>query len=259
MPHRRDILKGAAALAAAAQLPAVPEAGGVRATGFESRFVYRSAQRPSYTSWVSFFPGERGQWYLTCEEVTRPAQPLPRLSPARWYEFGLPNGYDKSSLRMEMVILESSDRMKTWKVISREPARFQHSAGQFGTARTRDGRFLRFVWNVYSPDDKPHPGEIFYSSSDNGVTWRKQPPFHGPELISHPHRLRTLRDGTLVLALPVGAAWGAGTSKPVRTARDMAAPASLQMTLCFSYDQGRSWSQPLPIYPGAYASETDFV
>ncbi|MAE63040.1 MAG: hypothetical protein CMJ18_02105 [Phycisphaeraceae bacterium] len=49
----------------------------VRAVDFESREVYHGAQTPGYTSWVSFFPGERGQWYLTCEEVTRPDR-MPR-------------------------------------------------------------------------------------------------------------------------------------------------------------------------------------
>jgi len=31
------------------------------------------------------------------------------------------------------------------------------------------------------------------------------------------------------------------------------------MTICFSYDQGRTWTQPLPIYGGDNVSETDFV
>src|SRR5262245_44701926 len=134
MPDRREFLKGSGVLFASQVSGQRAGADAVRAIDFESRPVYRSSQRPSYTSWVSFFPGERNQWYLTCEEVTRPERPLPRLSPQRWYEFGLPNGYDKSSLKMEMVILESRDQMKTWKVVSREPAPFQHSAGQFGTA-----------------------------------------------------------------------------------------------------------------------------
>jgi hypothetical protein len=259
MPDRREFLKSSGALFGAQLLGSPAPGDAVRAVDFESRFIYRSAQRPSYTSWVSFFPGERNQWYLTCEEVTRPERPLPRLSPQRWYEFGLPNGYDKSPLRMEMVILESVDQMKTWKVISREPARFQHSAGQFGTTRTRDGRFLRFVWANYSLEDNAHPGEIFFASSDNGSTWRKQPPFHGADFVSYPHRLRMLKDGTLVLALPIGPAWGKGHPLSIRTAMDVSAATSLQMTLCTSYDQGRTWSQPLPIYGGDNVSETDFV
>ena len=260
MTSRREFLRSSGGLLAAVQLPQAPAPGdAVRATEFASRVVYRASQRPGYTSWVSFFPGERGQWYLTCEEVSRPERPLPRLSRQRWYEFGLPNGYDKSSLRMEMVILESTDQMQNWRVISREPARFQHSAGQFGTARTSDGRFLRFVWANYLLEDNAHPGEILFVSADNGKTWQKQPAFHDRNFVSYPHRLRTLKDGTLVLALPIGPAWGTGQALPTRTARNINAASSLQMTVGFSYDQGRTWTQPLPIYGGDNVSETDFV
>jgi hypothetical protein len=79
----------------------------------------------------------------------------------------LPAGYDKSQYHMEMVILESHDGLKTWQVASREPCRFQHSAGSFGQARTRDGRFLRFVWSCYSLDPAIKPNEIGYESGDH--------------------------------------------------------------------------------------------
>src|SRR5438128_4164464 len=108
----------------AAKNRTTPQEPAVHAVGFESRIVYQSQQRPSYTSWVSFFPGEKGQWYLTCEEVTRPEKPLPRCTRQQWYEMSLPVGYDKSPYHMEMVILESTDNLKTWKVISRESCRF---------------------------------------------------------------------------------------------------------------------------------------
>ena len=109
MKHdRRTFLRSTAAFGMAAGAAGRPDAvtGAVRATSFESRTVYRSRQQPGYACWVSFFPGERGQWYLTCEEVTRPAKPYPRMSDQRFYEFGLPTGYDKSPLQMEIVMLE---------------------------------------------------------------------------------------------------------------------------------------------------------
>jgi hypothetical protein len=129
----------------------------IKAFGFESRKVYHSAQTPGYTSWVSFFPGERDQWYLTCEEVTRPATPLPQCTRQQWFEMGLPSGYDKSQYRMEAVVLESTDDLRTWQVMAREPVRFHHSVGQFATARTQDGRFLRFVWASYALDGSTRP------------------------------------------------------------------------------------------------------
>jgi hypothetical protein len=231
----------------------------VQATEFESRKVYQSAQRPGYTSWVSFFPGESGQWYLTCEEVTRPKKPLPQCSRQQWYEMSLPVGYDKSQYRMQMVMLESRDQLKTWKVISREPCRFQHSAGSFGQARTNDGRFLRFVWSCYALDPAVKANEIFYESGDNARTWKKMPAFHDPHFASYPHRLRTLRDGTLVLAVPLAPRWGRGTDRPVRASMRLDTPNDMQMTLFFSHDQGRTWNGPLPVFGGQNVSETDFV
>ena len=231
----------------------------VRAIDFTSRNVYHSAQTPGYTSWVSFFPGERGQWYLTCEEVTRPDTPLRQCTREQWFDIGLPSGYDKSQYRMEAVILESTDDMKTWKEISRQPYRHQHSVHQFATARTQDGRFLRFIWACYSLDGSLKPNEVFYTSDDDGKTWKKEAPFHDEHFVSYAHRLRTLRDGTFVLTVPLAPKWGAGSDRPVRTCTNLNALGGMQMTLWFSYDQGRSWDGPLPIYAGQVVSETDFV
>jgi len=231
----------------------------VRAVDFESRNVYQSDRPPGYTSWVSFFPGERGQWYLTCEEVTRPDKPLPQCTRQQWFEMSLPTGYDKSQYLMEMVILESTDDMKTWDVISREPCRSQHTAGQFATARTRDGRFLRFVWSRYSLDPTLKPNENFFTSDDDGKTWKKETPFHDEHFVSHPHRLRMLADGTFVLAVPLKPTWGTGTDRPVRSCTNLNALSEMQMTLWFSYDQGRTWKGPLPIFGGQTVSETDFA
>ena len=231
----------------------------VVATDFGSRVAYHSKQTPGYTSWVSFFPGERGQWYLACEEVTRPEKPLPKISRERWYEMAMPVGYDKSQYLMEAVILESNDGMRTWWEVSREAYHYHHAIFQFATARTRDGRFLRFVSAWHSLDEPFRPNEIFYESRDNGKTWHKMPPFHHDHFFSYAHRLRTLRDGTLVLALPLSPAFGRGTDRPVRTAQNLDAINEMSMTLWFSYDGGRRWSGPLPIYGGQVVSETDFV
>ena len=208
---RRAFLKGTALMSLSA-LPSFGKpqntkaasafGGAVRAVGFESRVVYQARKKPGYACWVSFFPGNDGKWYLTFEEVTRPEKPYPRMSPEQFYAFALPSGYDKSSYHMEVVMLESRDRLKTWNVVSRQPVRFQHSAGSFGQACTKDGRFLRFTWAGYSLEANTHPGEILHISSDGGKTWQRQPTFHDRRFHSYPHRVRTLRDQTLVLALP---------------------------------------------------------
>ena len=150
----------------------------VEAVDFSSQVVFRSKRPPGYAAWVSFFPGENGQWYIGCEEVSLPEEPLPQTSPEQWYGMGLPSGYDKSQYLMEAVLLESTDEIKTWHLISHEPYRHQHAVGQFATARTRDGRFLRFNWAYYSLDPSFKTNEILRESNDNGKTWRNVPPFH---------------------------------------------------------------------------------
>ena len=231
----------------------------VRAFDFESRVVYRSKRPPGYACWVSFFPGENGQWYIGCEEVSRPDPPLARSPRSAWYEMMLPVGYDKSQYLMEAVILESGDDFNVWREVSRQTYRHRHTVGQFAQARTRDGRFLRFIWSCYSLELGLEPNEIFYQSGDDGRTWTKMPAFHHERFVSYPHRLRTLRDGTLVLCMPLEPRWGKGTDRPVRTCSSPYAVNEMQMSLFFSFDQGQSWDGPLPIYGGTTVSETDFV
>ena len=77
---------------------------------------------------------------------------------------------------------------------------------------------------------------------------------------AYPHRLKTLRDGTLVLAMPViYPMWKPGTEKPVRIALNLNAVSETQMMVFTSRDDGRTWDGPVPIYPGSNVTETDFV
>lgn len=229
----------------------------VRAQNFKTQKVYQSQQHPSYTSWTSFFPGEHGQWYLGCEEVTTPATPLPRPSREWLYGMSLPRGYEQSKFLKQLVLLQSDDDLKSWRVISREDVR--ESGGSFGQARTIDGRFLRFVWACYSEDLSTKPNEIFYESDDDGKTWNKKPPFVSDRFAWYPHRLRTLREGTLGLCAPRAFKWGNGTDYPVRAAIKLDTMSDMEMMLFFSRDQGKTWSNPLPILSGQAVSETDFV
>jgi len=230
----------------------------VVAVDFKSRKIYEPSQNPYYACWVSFFPGENGRWYIGYEEVTRPDKPLPLATDKQWFAMQLPEGYDKSEYLLEAVILESADDMKTWHEISRQPYRHQHSVHQFATARTADGRFIRFVWAGYSLEPGIKPNDNFYVSADNGKTWQLQPPIFDEHFVTFPHRLRTLRDGTLVLCCPFGNPIGTA-ERPVRNCMDLNATQNSQMMMLFSFDDGRTWEGPLPILPRCNTSETDFV
>ncbi|MBI3866632.1 MAG: exo-alpha-sialidase [Planctomycetia bacterium] len=251
-------LEAAEGQRAAFEKPASPPAA-VEAIDVEQREVYRSAKKPAYTSWVSLFPGQAGEWYLSCEEVLKSDPPATRSSLDHWYRMGLPDGYDKSPLRMEVVLLESRDQCGSWNVISRWPCRFQHSAGSFAAAKTRDGRFLRGVWGCYRLDDEGHSGELLYESRDEGKTWQKLPALMDARFAAYPHRMKQLRDGTIVVAVPFQAGWGRDADLPLRTSMRLEAQNEMQMGIFISSDEGRTWLGPTIIFPGHVVSETDFV
>lgn len=229
----------------------------VRAVGFQSTKVYQSQQRPSHTSWVSLFPAESGKWYLSCQEVTSTDPPQPRASKQHVYEMNLPRGYDSSKYLKELVLLKSDDKLQHWNVTSRTPTKTD--GGAFAQASTASGRLLRFVWACYSTDPSVKPSEIYYRSDDAGKTWTKMRPFVSDHFAWYPHRLHTLRDSTLVLAAARGAKWGTDSDYPVRAAMKLDTVSDMEMMAFFSRDEGRSWSNPLPIFSGQTVSETDFV
>ncbi|HTL29893.1 MAG TPA: sialidase family protein, partial [Tepidisphaeraceae bacterium] len=111
----------------------------------------------------------------------------------------------------------------------------------------------------YSRDPNAKPNEIYYQSHDGGKTWEKQKPFVSDRFVWYPHRMRTLRDGTLVLCCPRASKWGKGTDYPIRAAMKLDVVSDMEMMLFFSRDQGKTWSNPLPIFSGQTVSETDFV
>jgi len=232
----------------------------VEAINFKETKVYESSGEPGYTAWVSFFPGEKGQWYLGFDEVTVPDQPMPQVTAQQFYEFCQPSKYDKSQYLMEMVLLESRDYLQSWRQISREPVRFHHASHSFSQARTSDGRFLRFITAKYSLIPQWRPNEIFLESKDNGKTWNKMPPFlvDGP-LWYFPHRIRALKDGTFVLCIGAYPDYGKGTERPVRAAIDLNALNESQLFVFFSFDQGKTWAGPISVLCGITPGETDFV
>ena len=249
--------------------PATASGTRVEAVGFESRKIYQSSQHPSYASWVSFFPGEANQWYIGCIEQQRINPPHPASTPTEnyWRNGGaMPPGYDHKRNHIDMLLLESRDDLAKWRLISRWNADPIGTAawGAFAQARTSDHKFLRFIWQAYADELDPTTGtlvgnRIFYISDNDGLTWELQRPFHDVRFFSFAHRLRTLRDGTLVLAIPFSPGYGPRHKRPTRLAWDLAADTDMQMTLYFSGDNGRNWSGPMPIYGGQAVSETDFV
>ncbi|MEO6436067.1 MAG: sialidase family protein, partial [Tepidisphaeraceae bacterium] len=227
-------------------------------TDFHSMMIYQSKQRPSYTSWASFFPGNKpGEWYINCVEMTTPAKPTTRASTQFVYQMALPRGYDTSKYLQELVLLKSTDAMKSWDFVTRKTV--TANGGSLGGVCTGDGTLHGFVWACYSRDPKTKTSDIYQLSRDGGKTWSAGPTFVSERFAWYPQRLRTLRDGTLVLCCPRAAKWGKGTDYPVRAATKLDVVSDMEMMLFLSRDQGKTWSNALPIFSGQAVSETDFV
>src|SRR4029079_16854265 len=96
-------------------------------------------------------------------------------------------------------------------------------------------------------------------SEDGGKTWKPAAPFVPDRFAYYPHRLRTLRDGTLVLCLPMGPRWGDDQEYPIRSAMKLNVNNDMRMSLFFSFDEGAHWEGPVSILDGQNVSETDFV
>ena len=227
----------------------------VKAYDFEKRIVYKPEKDLGYAAWVSFFPGRDNKWYIGCIEVSTNSKDTPKMSKEMWYKMILPPGYgaDKNYL-YDLLLLESCDEMNTWKIISHDKQHGRGASGAFAQAFTEQGRFLRFVWPQYSEDSDTTA--IYYVSEDNGFTWIQQAALHDNRFCSYPHRMRTLSDGTLVLVLPITAPFS--VERP-RTCTNLYADNNMQVNICFSYDQGKTWTVPIQIYGGHTVSETDFV
>jgi hypothetical protein len=228
----------------------------VKAKNFESRVIYRSSRLPGYCAWVSFFPGDEGTWYLGFLELEKKDHAVSCFTRDFYYQMGIAGGFDDTMMEHDLIIIGSNDGLKTWEVISHDTSHQREAFGDFAQAYAGNGRFIRFVWNGYSYEPGRDPSEILYISDDHGRTWQKQPPFHDRRFISYPHRLRKLHDGTLVLALPMGLDFD---MEKIRCCNNLNAESEMTMNLCFSYDGGETWTQPLPIYGGHNVSETDFV
>ena len=133
-------------------------------------------------------------------ELTTPAKPTTCATTRFVYEMSLPRGYDTSRFLQELVLLKSTDAMRSWNVVSRTPT--STNGGSFGQAGTPDGTLHRFVWACYSRDSNVKTSDIYQLSRDGGKTWVPGPTFVSDRFAWYPQRLRHLRDGTLVLCCP---------------------------------------------------------
>ena len=235
-----------------------------KAIHFEDRVVYYPEHRPGYTGWVKLFQFGNGEIGLSFDEVRR--GPNPHFSPIAidfieaagapyrfhhiFYSTAHPNLFHES------VYMKSSNGGKTWEETGRAFSNGGYMAGY------PDGRMVRFQYGQHHMH--PERGQdrhvtIVEDSRNGGKTWNPIARLL-PGFTFSPHRLRKLRDGSLVASGVVRPTMGPGGSRATRQTmypgeRDWAMLAALM----FSPDAGYTWTGPHYVLQGVMAWEPDFV
>jgi hypothetical protein len=210
--------------------------------------VYRSPQKPGFTSWVGAWTMPNGDLMICFTQATGPLRdrkraPLDVQKRLNWPPAGAPQ-YDMTGLELKNVHLRSSDGGKAWKQVSADTFASCMN-GVTGEAQTSlpDGTILRGVWGFYLPYDRDLPKTGYLQRSTDGTkTWGKPEMLLDPKKYSvWPRRIRVLRDGRIVVlagvaALPAGSHTRDEFGKRV------------QPMLLLSADRGKTWKGPIAAF-----------
>ena len=235
-------------LLAAFLLLALAEAG--RADEFSAvehqrQTIYHSPQTPGYTCWVGAWIMPDGDLMTCFTQATGPVEGRPKaprevMDLLSWYP-----QYDMTGLDLHNVHLRSSDAGQTWMQVSADPFKTCMN-GVTGEAQSvlPDGTIVRGVFGLYLPYDRDLPKTGFLQRSTDGTkTWGNPEVLLDPEKTTvWPRRIRTLRDGRVLLLLGVSPLPAAKHTRKEFSNR-------LEPTILISSDQGRTWSKPLRAAP----------
>lgn len=227
--------------------------------------IYRSSDRLGWASWVTTWRDNRNNLYVTYQEIRRGDNPVWEPVPLDFWEaMGLPVGYHETlcngskNLITDIVVLKSTDFGLHWEEISRNATNLIAS---FSWASLPDGKIIRSMCNDYvawHPGDKQETwSEV---SEDGGKSWERQSTIAECHNGSGcPHRLRRLRDGTLVQLISAATSYGPGRERFARHTKRQHVRQEFNVSLYFSEDNGISWDGPCCVLPAILAYEPDFV
>jgi hypothetical protein len=221
----------------------------IHAEGFQRRIIYRSPQRPGYTSWVGAWTMPDHSLMVGFVRATGAVRPSDRLltPPAIVDRFGLP-GWDPSrdfwGLQLAVIYLRSTDGGLTWQQDRSEAftSPFPHGYTQQATIGLKDGTILRRVNGDDLRNDSGIPHTAYLQRLAPGATsWSRPQVLLDPRRYTYQlTRLRYLRDGRLVAT---GNRWNVPADTPLTERRTV--PSSL--LLMVSSDDGRTWRNGLTI------------
>jgi hypothetical protein len=223
--------------------------------------IYRSPQKPGFTSWVGAWTMPGGSLMVCFTQATGPIMGRPQATKKvqkqlNWPPPGAP-GYDMTGLDLKNVHLRSSDGGKTWKQASADAFKSCMN-GVSGEAQTAlpDGTVVRGVWGFYLPCDKDLPKTGYLQRSTDGTkTWGKPEMLLDPKNYSAwPKRIRMLRDGRLIVLMGVA-------NVPAGSHTRDEFGKQVEPMLIVSSDKGKTWKGPISAVPteqrGGWTEEFD--
>ncbi len=234
-----------------------------RGVEFEETAVYYPAVRPGYVGWVNTFQYGNGELSMAFNEIRREKNPRFKPAPLENIEaMALPYRYlpaffasANPNLVSEYVYVKSSDAAKTWRPVGRCPAPCRHAYH----AGFPDGRMVRAwaggVWSELVSDRWSIRVE---ESFDHGNTWRPI-----AELMEgfgwFPHRLKKLRDNTLILSGAAIPTFGKNGFVPQRSSQYDGQMEYYMSAFFASGDGGYHWTGPHYVLPRTGGHEFDFA
>jgi hypothetical protein len=236
-------------------------AGGFVAVEHKRQTIYHSPEKPGFTSWLGAWIMPDGSLMCSCTQATGPLRGRPRAprevqEKLNWPPAGAPD-YDMTGLDLKNVHLRSTDAGKTWKQASADTFKSCMN-GVTGEAETAlaDGTVLRGVLGFYLPYDPELPQTGFLQrSADGSKTWGKPEVLLDPtKYTTWPRRIRSLRDGRIVVLL------GVAPAPAGRLTRAEFGKRVVPM-LVVSADRGKTWDGPIAAVPsdqrGGWTEEFD--
>ncbi|NQT12216.1 MAG: exo-alpha-sialidase [Planctomycetes bacterium] len=211
--------------------------------------IYHSPETPGFTCWTGTWTMPDGSLMVCFTQATGPLEGRSRVPEAigrklAWPPAGHPD-YDMTGLDLRNVHLRSLDGGKTWQRASADPFHscMNGCTGQCETALA-DGTVIRGVWGHYLPYDPNVPKTGYLEQSHDGTkTWGPPETLLDPDKYSAwPKRLRRLGDGRLIVL-------GGFAPVPANSRTRGEYGRILQPLLMVSPDDGKTWSEPIPVVP----------
>ena len=248
------------------QVVAQNQAASAVAADFKEQVIFYPEERPGFAAWVKLFQFGNGEVGLSFDTIRKAPNPRFMSTSIEFMEsFSFPYQYSRTlipashpDLVYESHYMKSSDGGRTWQKTGRD---WGNGGAIVGYA---DGRLVRVVWGQQSW--RPERGLARHAtevdeSRDGGNTWKLIARVLDGFVFSV-HRLRKLRDGSLIAMGPQHPSFGPGGSRQrlgIKHPGEIDVTVRDQAAFMHSPDGGYTWTGPHYVLSSVRASESDFV